>query len=624
MKSQKRFFSHVVDYVFVKAILVSLVVLLSNTAQAQHEADNWIFGNRARIDFSSGSPVAVTLTSTPLFNTQEGSSSISDQSGHLLFYTDGKTIWNRNNAAMPNGSGLMGDSSSTQSALIVPWPGSGCNKYYVFTVDAQENVTNQTLRYSVVDMSLAGGFGDIATPIGSNKNIQLKVRVAEKLAAVRDAAGSGFWVVAHGYDKPTSQANGEFYAYHITSTGLNTTPVISSAGSPHDSAAVTTKVPSSGQMKISPDGQLIACAVNAGFVEILNFNSITGAVTQGPPRFFPSVGSSSQFNGPSMYGLEFSPNSKVLYVTTTFSTPSKLFQLDLTSSTATWNPIATAAVTRDMAELQLGPDNKIYVARETNSSWVGVINSPNSLGTAAGYVANGVALPTGSNSRLGLPTMIGGNFSCAPCGVISEPRVTCDRGIFTYTFTVTNSSTQTIQYLLLSPPIGATFTISPNVINLGTSPLGPGQSTTVTVTITNATPGDHICFSVALADRDVVPCCTIQTCVDLPSCPCLRLLDTTLACGANGIYTYTVPFQNLTNVAINQVFIVPTQPSNLNISPQLVTLATPLQPGNTTTLTITITGAPPGTNVCLRFTPLGDDGATCCSVERCFRLDCHP
>src|SRR2546430_74030 len=155
-----------------------------------------------------------------------------------------------------------------------------------------------------------------------------------------------------------------------------------------------------------------------------------------------------------------------------------------------------------MAQHQLGPDNKIYVARETTGNWVGVINSPNNLGTAAGYVANGAALPTGSNSRLGLPTMIGGNFSCSPCGVISEPRVTCDHGIFTYTFTVTNNSTQTIQYLLLSPPAGATFTIPPSVINLCTNPLNPGQSTTVNVTITNASPGDHICFNVALADKN--------------------------------------------------------------------------------------------------------------------------
>jgi hypothetical protein len=210
------------------------------------------------------------------------------------------------------------------------------------------------------------------------------------------------------------------------------------------------------------------------------------------------------------------------------------------------------------------------------------------------------------------------------CGTISEPRVTCDNGVFTYAFTVTNNSTHIIQYLLLSPPVGATFTISPSFINLGTNPLNPGQSTSVSITISNASSGDHICINVSLADKNVVPCCTVQTCVDLPDCPCLGL-DISIKSCANGIYTYTVVLKNLTGVPVQQIFIVPTQPSNLNISPQLVTLSTPLQPNQSTTLTITITGAPAGTNVCLRFTPLGDNGATCCSVEKCLVLpSCGP
>ena len=284
MKMQNGFFCQVVSRVLGEATLLALVVLLPITAaQAQHDADNWIFGNNAGFTFFPTTP----FTGTPAIHTLEGSSSISDQNGNLLFYTDGTTVWNKTNTQMPSGSGLGGDPSATQSALIVPWPGTACRYYYIFTVDAQENVQTQTLRYSVIDMSLVGGLGDIALPVASNRAVSLKTAVSEKLAAVKDATGSGFWVVAHGYDKPTTAANSEYYAYHIVpNTGLNTTPVVSGpVGSAHDSTIVTTKVPSSGQMKISPDGRLIACAVNMGFVEILNFNSSTGAVT-GPPRTF--------------------------------------------------------------------------------------------------------------------------------------------------------------------------------------------------------------------------------------------------------------------------------------------------------------------------------------------------
>jgi uncharacterized repeat protein (TIGR01451 family) len=208
------------------------------------------------------------------------------------------------------------------------------------------------------------------------------------------------------------------------------------------------------------------------------------------------------------------------------------------------------------------------------------------------------------------------------CGTISEPRVTCDRGVFTYTFTVTNTSSQQIQYLLLSPPASATFTVSPTFIDLGANPLNNNQSTTISVNITNASPQDHICINVALADKYVVPCCTIQTCVDLPDCPCLRLVDSSILCGpqGSGSYTYTVTLRNLTGLPVQQIFIVPTLPSNMSVSPQQVTLSTPLLPNQQTTLTLTITGVAPGTTICLRFAPLSDDGATCCSTEQCITL----
>jgi hypothetical protein len=211
------------------------------------------------------------------------------------------------------------------------------------------------------------------------------------------------------------------------------------------------------------------------------------------------------------------------------------------------------------------------------------------------------------------------------CAAVSAPKVSCDHGIFTYTFTVTNQSPSSIQYVLLSPPVGATYTISPNVVNLGTNPLSTGQFTTVNVVITNASPGDTICINVALADSEIVACCTMQTCVVLPHCPCLRSGDAIVACAAAGTYTYTVTLLNLTGVPVQQIFVAPTIPSNLSVSPQLVTLSTPLLPNQTTTITMTLSGAPAGTHVCLRFSPLGDNRATCCSIEVCLDLpECIP
>jgi hypothetical protein len=124
---------------------------------------NWYFGTNAGITFNSGAPVALT---NGALTTTEGVATLSDNSGNLLFYTNGITVWNRNHLVMTNGSGLLGDFSSTQSAIIIPKPGTN-NIFYIFTSDNDYGPNG--INYSEVDMNLSGGLGAIT----ANKNIQL-------------------------------------------------------------------------------------------------------------------------------------------------------------------------------------------------------------------------------------------------------------------------------------------------------------------------------------------------------------------------------------------------------------------------------------------------------------------
>ena len=102
---------------YIRIFLFSLsFILFSNISYSQKEENIWYFGNRAGLDFNSGSPVA--LTDGVLF-TNEGCSVISDNTGNLLFYTDGTRVWNKNHRQMPNGLELMGNFSSNQSAVTV-------------------------------------------------------------------------------------------------------------------------------------------------------------------------------------------------------------------------------------------------------------------------------------------------------------------------------------------------------------------------------------------------------------------------------------------------------------------------------------------------------------------------
>lgn len=113
------------------SFLLLFVLFFGHIVNAQQEAAIWYFGRNAGLDFRSGTPVP--LVDGQIY-TREGCATISDNVGNLLFYTDGISIWDRNHNTMPNGTGLLGDPSSSQSGMIVPHPGDP-NLFYVFVID---------------------------------------------------------------------------------------------------------------------------------------------------------------------------------------------------------------------------------------------------------------------------------------------------------------------------------------------------------------------------------------------------------------------------------------------------------------------------------------------------------
>lgn len=375
-----------------RTLLLIGIILLALLANAQKQANYWYFGENAGLSFSLGPPGALT---NGVLNTGEGCSSISTSSGLLEFYTDGRFVYNKNHIQMPNGSGLFGHSSSTQSGIIVPKPGS-ITEYYIFTVDAADNGLVNGLCYSKVDMNLNNGQGDVVT---TEKNISLVPLACEKVTAVGHSDGYSFWVITKKW------GNADFYAYRITGDGVNTEPVISTTG-----PILTGNIgqASKGYLKVSPDGTRIASANNTAFnVGIYNFDNSTGTVTH--------LVTDNDFSNPGgwdpggPYGVEFSSNSSRLYIGE-WKDNRRIFQYDLSSGDPTTildSRVVVASVGQGadpIGALQLGPDNRLYIARY-GSNYISRINQPNILGTDCGFVDNAVGL-AGRECRYGLPPFI--------------------------------------------------------------------------------------------------------------------------------------------------------------------------------------------------------------------------
>jgi gliding motility-associated-like protein len=369
-----------------------IILLAGNFCFGQKEAANWYFGTKLGLKFhNSGTEVLKNSA----MHADEGCATISDSLGNLLFYTNGIDVWNANHQKMPNGSGLWGSQTSTQSGIIVPRPESP-GEYYVFTVDWQGRPRG--IAYSTVNIALNAGLGDVV-----DKNIQLDYPACEKITAVKHKNQKDYWVIAHRWNSK------DFLAYLVTKDGVRNEPVVSSVGSIHQGGVVIDGVHNNentlGCMKASPNGKFLACAliVNAK-TELFRFDNETGVLSS------PKVVETRDIFP---YGVEFSPDNKKLYIAGDMF----IYQLDLRK----WDQAAIVnsktkigtAIARDgLGTLQLGIDGKIYsVIKRYNH--LGIIHHPNLNGTEAAYVQNAISLGNDTTS-LGLPNIYPGYLAQLP------------------------------------------------------------------------------------------------------------------------------------------------------------------------------------------------------------------
>ena len=361
--------------------------LVVNNNFAQKQAYNWYFGYYAGLSFHTNPPTVLT---NGKLKTWGGCSTISDEDGKLLFYSNGLAIWNQKHELMyrsrydddyPVNFGHGGDIS--QQALIVPQP-ANTQLYYLFALhtDPTSNALFErtTLYYSVVDMNQNNGLGMVV-----NKELVLADTVMEQMAATKHFNNNDVWVVVR------KLYSDKFYAYLLTGQGIQE-PVISSTGFIYSTG--------SGYMKFSVSGNMLATVNHhkEGIGELYYFDNKTGKIKK--ITTLPNCYKAS--------ATEFSPDESKLY-TINHTGENYIYQynISLYDTTARIDSLIKIPVLNDSytaAAIQLAPDGKLYLVNG-NYSHMSIIHYPNKTGLSCGFEYKALYLE-GKFGQFGLPNFV--------------------------------------------------------------------------------------------------------------------------------------------------------------------------------------------------------------------------
>jgi len=337
--------------------LFSFAIAITSQAQnlAQH---NWYFGNSInaiRFNRATNKPFTVTDKAIP-FGTGGSAVATDPSTADLLFYTDGSKVYNAFHTVMPNGSGLLGNTSANQPVAICAVP-SDSTKFFIFTNTANF-ATGGSIAVSLVDMMSFGGAVFPAPPLG-NITIPKNVAVAglanrsEGMTIVPHANGNDYWLITHQNGSQNYSAT-LINKASFTGGTFNTT-VSSGLGFPTSVA------------NFSYNRKLKKLAVSAQDTKtdaiILTFNDATGVLTF--DRYILNTGTPT-VQPQSIYDIQWDNAGQYLYISRVGEAGinADVLQYDYLNPNNTLTSVLKAPEFRSWG-LQLAPDSAIYHIYQT-------------------------------------------------------------------------------------------------------------------------------------------------------------------------------------------------------------------------------------------------------------------
>ena len=400
------------------------IFLITSNCTAQKEDHVWLYGYASgdiiieefkldttwggtNIDFNYDPP-KIYYDSVRVWDFHGTNSSICDDSGQLLVYSNGQAVYNGEhgivedtinyNPQWDNWSFYVGYEPfaedtlvnyglpTIQGALILPIPTMD-SLYYIFYSEFDLGLLFFTgMYYSIIDMKSNNGHGSVVL---RDQPLLIDSIGGGVMNAVKHANGRDWWLIFTGRD------NQKLHRFLIGPNGI------------HDygyQLIGTSFLHTSGQLYFSPDGSKVASNSAKGFGEqganvvIMDFDRSTGIFSNKVIDLLSIYGLS--------LGLSFSLNNQYLYA----SNDSNIYQYDLHALDIIDSRVSVAkydgflyiypgegmfASPTTLGWMGLAPDGKIYVSSgSAGNRKMHVINNPNEYGTDCNVQQHSIHLPT--------------------------------------------------------------------------------------------------------------------------------------------------------------------------------------------------------------------------------------
>lgn len=340
---------------FTNFVLPLFFLFLSLYCTAQNQ--NWYINGEKILNFSV-SPLTVDFFNASIIN-QGYNVSVSDLNGNLLFISNGADVLNNEGDIMLNGDNLdenfsfepWGIDFAFQPIVTIPVMGQS-EKYYLFTLSdgffnflsAEQEYLTSSLHYSVLDMSLDEGKGDITE---GQKNIFLIDNLSGAMTPILGDCGS-VWLLTHEYN------SNKFIAFEVTEAGISN-PVISEIGQTLQNVPNSTQINNLNGLFASPAGNKIVLFLQTG-VQLFTFNQEVGIISNPIDLPINSEATSGTFspNGDYFYVIESEAEDSSIISRITVNEPTADAVQD--SKTA----VGSISIASNLTTMQYAPNGRIY------------------------------------------------------------------------------------------------------------------------------------------------------------------------------------------------------------------------------------------------------------------------